>query len=427
MILLNSRVLPNRYAASSLVAVFILILNSLFFNSVFMNILPLSGYFVVALNAAAIVFLMTIKSRIVGSLYVLVFFVSIFLSAMQAIYFSDLYYLAYSGFFFLSLFVVMLCSMKDLSVLVDILSIVFFLMLIFAIFAFILALLGIDPVYVTENRDGRPLYYFYFSFTNSYYGNLMRPSGIFDEPGAFSFYISALCCLRVLLGKDERLTFYILLMGFITMSLAHVIFFFLYVISQARLRKVFNFRSVVLFFVVFSAAFYFMGDIFYDMLFSRFDLGGDGLVAGDNRSNLIMNALQFIYENPKSILVGIGPECLLNHQSCALLMPHFNSNPFEPLIRVGLLQSWLYYLLLLVAFIAPFFGRRYFVVFGFGLLLLQRPYLMHVSYSLYSVVIVCITLGVVVSKINQILAASSISASAHYLKWTPKVEQVPKL
>ena len=55
MILLNSRVLPNRYTSSSLVAVFILILNGLFFNSVFMNILSLSGYFVVVLNAAAIV------------------------------------------------------------------------------------------------------------------------------------------------------------------------------------------------------------------------------------------------------------------------------------------------------------------------------------------------------------------------------------
>tara|TARA_R110000823_G_scaffold282241_2_gene400457 strand:- start:1131 stop:2096 length:966 start_codon:yes stop_codon:yes gene_type:complete len=321
----------------------------------------------------------------------------------------------------------MLCSIKDFSIFVDILSLVFFLMLILSIFAFILVLAGVDPVYVAENRDGRPLYYFYFSFTNSYYGNLIRPSGIFDEPGAFSFYLSALGCLRVLLGKDERLTFYILLMGFITMSLAHVIFFFFYVISQARLKQIFSLRSVVLFIVIFSAAFYFMGDIFYDMLFVRFGLGGEGLVAGDNRSNLIMNALQFIHQNPKSILVGIGPECLLTHQSCTTPISHFNSNPFEPLMRVGLLQSWLYYLLLLIAFIAPFFGRRYFVVFGFGLLLLQRPYLMHVSYSLYSVIIVCITLGVVVSKINQLLTASSISASVHYLKWTPKFGQVPKL
>lgn len=48
-----------------------------------------------------------------------------------------------------------------------------------------------------------------------------------------------------------------------------------------------------------------------------------------------------------------------------------------------------------VVYVASF-GRKYLVVFAFGLLLLQRPYVMHIGYSFYSFLVLFVFSGAVI-------------------------------
>jgi hypothetical protein len=401
MTLLNSKIFPNYNAGVNKIAVSILILNGVFFNSIFMHLFSISGAFVVLLNIFLVVCLVGFGQRKAGIFYIFIFlFMSIF-SFAQSIFFVNEYYIFYPYFFLSSLFVIMICSRADISLFIDFTSFVFLWVLIFSIITFIMVLSGLSPAEIFENRDGRPLYFFYLSFSNSYFGNTVRPAGIFDEPGALSFFVSALCCLRILFKKNEGTTFFILIMGFITMSLAHAIFVLFYALSQARVKQFLTAKSIITLAILIALSVSLVGDIFYDMLILRFSPQGEGLIAGDNRSALVLSSLNYIGENLESILVGIGPDCLTGSKTCIHLMGNFNSNPFEPIIRVGILQGWVYYLFIFIMLLAPAFGRKYFIVAGFGLLLLQRPYLMHVSYSFYSILIFLLFFKNIIFRANR--------------------------
>ena len=63
---------------------------------------------------------------------------------------------------------------------------------------------------------------------------------------------------------------------------------------------------------------------------------------------------------------------------------------------LGLTQGWLYYFVLAMLFMSPLLGRKYLVIFAFGLLLLQRPYVMHIGYSFYSFLVLFVFSGAVI-------------------------------
>jgi hypothetical protein len=73
-------------------------------------------------------------------------------------------------------------------------------------------------------------------------------------------------------------------------------------------------------------------------------------------------------------------------------------NPLSPLVSSGIFISWPYYLTLAILFIAPVFGRKYMVSFAFGALLLQRPYMLGIGYSLIGLLVVATTIEGIVAK-----------------------------
>ncbi len=74
-------------------------------------------------------------------------------------------------------------------------------------------------------------------------------------------------------------------------------------------------------------------------------------------------------------------------------------NPLSPLVANGLFISWPYYLTLAILFIAPVFGRKFIVSFAFGALLLQRPYMLGIGYSLIGLLVVATTIeGIVANR-----------------------------
>jgi hypothetical protein len=265
-----------------------------------------------------------------------------------------------------------------------------------AIFGFVLALNGAEPLFDVTNTDGRPNYFFYTTFSVMRWGNVIRPSGIYDEPGAFSFMICAVAALRHLRGHDARVTWLMLAMGFITLSLAHLVYVILHAMAERfRLSNVAGIAVALL--PLLLVAGYLGGfDIIEKRLLSRATISASGEVVGDNRSAKMANAAAHMSAHPKSILLGADPSCRFDKVTCREKFPFMGENPLSPLVIHGLFISWPYYLVLAALFLAPIFGRKYMVSFAYGALLLQRPYMIGIGYSLVGLLVLATTIGSIV-------------------------------
>jgi hypothetical protein len=67
----------------------------------------------------------------------------------------------------------------------------------------------------------------------------------------------------------------------------------------------------------------------------------------------------------------------------------------------GFFVSWPYYIALILFFLSPVYGRKYFAVFGFGLLLIQRPSMLSLSGAMISSLILLIVFSSVRYRVRQ--------------------------
>lgn len=254
-----------------------------------------------------------------------------------------------------------------------------------ALFSFAYALLGGEPFFAIVNPDGRENFVLPLSLTNSFWTGLSRPSGIYDEPGTFSFFLCSLVTLRHLLGFDEKKSFYILLLGLFTLSLAHIIFLIVFLFSCSK--RSFGVIQVLILCSLAGLFIFLSGNwaIFYAVFLIRFKIDPDGTLHGDNRSEGFFNAMEILKDHPETIIWGISdyyrnnPLVFSETFSDGLAV---GGNPLNQLLQLGV-GSLPYFLILLCLFITAFRkGRHNLVVLGFCLLLLQRDYVYVISYSL---------------------------------------------
>jgi hypothetical protein len=113
----------------------------------------------------------------------------------------------------------------------------------------------------------------------------------------------------------------------------------------------------------------------------------------------MVNAAEHLSAHPKSIFFGADPSCRFEQDICKKKFPMMGENPLSPLVSNGIFISWPYYLTLAILFIAPVFGRKFIVSFAFGALLLQRPYMLGIGYSLIGLLVVATTIeGIVANR-----------------------------
>lgn len=318
------------------------------------------------------------------------------LACVPAVYWMDARYVLASIFLILAL---MLLQIIDSGVMESFLTFATGLILVLlagAVIGFVLALNGVQPLFEIANSDGKPNYFLYTTFSTVRWGNVIRPSGFYDEPGALSFMICAIAALRHLHGRDNRVTWLMLGMGFVTLSLAHLV----YVLLHAMAERL-NFRNfvgiVATLLPILLAAGYLGGfDILEKRLISRVTISESGELVGDNRSWRMINAAEHLSARPQSIFFGADPSCRFDQNTCKEKFPMMGENPLSPLVANGIFISWPYYLALAILLIAPVFGRKYIVSLAFGALLLQRPYMLGIGYSLIGLLVVAATIGSVV-------------------------------
>jgi len=243
----------------------------------------------------------------------------------------------------------------------------------------IYALQGGEALMVISNPDGRSNYLYLTTMTNWKLGNVIRPSGIFDEPGALSFVICYTCACRHILNLPRKKTWVLLFLGFSTLSMAHAIYFFFHLISEKldfrrMLRQLPVFFVVVIVLLLNES----IRSVFYDFLVKRFAFTGSGFT-GDNRTVLISNA--FSYLDLRSFFWGLDSSCIADVVVCNSRYDSFGENPLSLLVLTGIGPSLPYYFYTPLLLLIGITNRRNGVLFGAGLLLLQRPNIMSYGYA----------------------------------------------
>ncbi len=243
------------------------------------------------------------------------------LACMPALFWMDARYTLASMFLIFSLFLLQFTDSRAVEQFLTLATALMLVLLIGAIIGFVLALNGVQPLFEIANSDGRPNYFFYTTFSTVRWGNVIRPSAFYDEPGAFSFMICAVAALRHLRGRDTRVTWVMLAMGFITLSLAHLVYVLLHAMAERlRIRNVVGI-VVTLLPLMLVAGHLGAFEILDKRLLSRVTITASGEVVGDNRTGKMANAAAHLGAHPGSILFGAHPSCRFDQITCKNKFP----------------------------------------------------------------------------------------------------------
>ena len=255
-------------------------------------------------------------------------------------------------------------------------------------------ILGGDAIFSFSNEDTRSNGLYLTTFSNWYVRGVIRPSGIYDEPGALSLIVCLIAAIREKINAPRRTTTLILVMGLITLSVAHVIFLILFLLEISKKSIVSSgFKLTVafslLFVVIYNSPF---RDVFDEFLFSRFEVV-DGRLIGDNRSALIENSINYL-RNIEVLAFGLDSDCIANAEACRQKgYDQFGDNPLGPLVLGGITQFFPYYAVV-VCFIGISIIKRSPIVFGSALLLLSRNEVMSFSYSMLIMIYVILVFNI---------------------------------
>jgi hypothetical protein len=307
-------------------------------------------------------------------------FFLLFLSLFSMFYWESVTLIKFAIYFYSILFLIFLLSFEDIYKFTDYLSKFLIVLLIGGVIGFVYAYyLGGEAIFSIANEDTRKNGFYLSTFSSTYLNGLIRPSGIFDEPGALSFITCITVALRESLGMRRKSSWILLLLGFITLSTAHAIFFALYFakIKFTTLKRfMINMFSLLIGLLLLMSFDNPINDVVSYVL-NRFAIVDGGFV-GDNRSQLLINA--YSYLDLKTFLFGLDVNSLLNLSYADKGYAQFCCNPLTPLTHYGIFISLPYYLTIGYILVRSIKYKNL-IAFGVFLLLLQRPYVMSYGYA----------------------------------------------
>jgi len=279
------------------------------------------------------------------------------------------FYLVYMFFLFY--------KKKFLPPLIDIATVFLFVMLIFSIIGFLYAFLGYQPLMSGAAPNGR-MYYWYLTtgaVDNGIFGSIIRPQGIYDEPGGFSYVICTLCFLRILTKRSDVVTFVMLLLGNITFSMIHIMIFALFIVHLSvkyKMKKAFALYAAAVFAMLAFAYLPLRGPV-NDLLVARFAINkATGHFDGNNRAYLLNNAMELAKKDNTVLLWGLPRDA--DGLTVMDKMWGYGENPLAPALKFGIFVAWLYYFYLAFFALCGIVDRKnFFVYLSIFMMLLQRP------------------------------------------------------
>lgn len=359
-----------------LVVILILIGSIICLSPLFLHFFPLKGN-IISLGAMLIVYLMNDRIGTKTSLGVI-------LLILITIILNSLYWnqptLKVTTYFIASLLVTATLRVDYIELFVKYLTNFLYISLIGALIGLFYAYYGGQAIFTFENEDTRPNSLYLTTFSSLNLNGLIRPSGLFDEPGSLSFIICICVALREYFQMKRKTSWILLSIGAITLSTAHIIFFALFWIKvtikspKKIILSVFLLSLIMLFiFTIDSPVRTVINYILWKFSFV------DGALVADNRTSLIINSLSFLDWN--TFIWGIDGNCIMGMPGCIEKgFSGYCCNPFTIIVHYGIFGAWPFYGLLgLLLFWALI--KKDLIIFGVFLLLLQRPYVMAYGYS----------------------------------------------
>lgn len=149
-----------------------------------------------------------------------IFFIT---SAISSLLNASLMPLVYSLFFNITIFSIFQNEDDSSIRMVEWATSLFLVFIILSIIGVLYHLMGGHSLFSLVNADGRDNNFYLSTFSNSETFTI-RPSAIYDEPGAFSFYICTLVIMRSRLRMSCQISAILLIGGMITQSITHVLF-----------------------------------------------------------------------------------------------------------------------------------------------------------------------------------------------------------
>jgi hypothetical protein len=295
---------------------------------------------------------------------IIIVVISFFLGFLSSAYNNNLGLIKLEFYFIASVLIVSSLDKDDLKALTKISSIVILFILFFSFIGYLYALIGGGPILIFLNEDGRENYLYLSTLTNSVHNNLIRPSGIFDEPGALSFVTCFIVAIRKSLGFNSRLSILLLLLQLITTSLAGLIFLIFFLADF--IYKV-RFKNMAIGIFIFLVMYFLVGDIVFQRLSDP--------TTGSDRGQAMIHS--FDYLNLNTFLWGLHFNCIdFGDLECK----NFGENPLTLLVGYGIFFSLPYYCSLFYLLYQSIRLHQFFI-FGLFLLLLQRPYTLYFAYA----------------------------------------------
>lgn len=355
-------------------------------SPIFLNYGPFTGniYYLITLMFLLIYFRNKFKLKL-G--YFIILFMCVLVQMFGVIYWLELKLFLFSIYFLTAFILVGFVLHQDyLDLFIKLASKFIMILLIGAVIGFFYTILGGTELFHIINEDTRLNGFYLSTFSNSYVRSVIRPAGIYDEPGALSFIICIIAALRKIRGFSDKGTWRILFLGFITFSVAHVIYVFFHFLGETKTWKLKNILFLMASFllIIFLINQSFLGIIFEEFFFRRLTIV-DGELVADNRSQLFINAYNYI-KDPIIFFFGLDVDCIIRgcsskgyYDTCC--------NPLAPLVWGGLTLTFPYYLTCLYLIVSSIKNLS-FVSFGVVLLLFQRVEVMTYGYALLIAILV---------------------------------------
>lgn len=361
--------------------IFLIVFSALITPSpIFLNYGPFKGNIYYLLSSLLII-LFTFTFLRINKTYIIICGITLMLQALGIVYWSEIKLLVFPLYTYTAWLVVFSLRKQDIHLFVHFSSIFILVLLIGGMIGFFYAFAGGTELFSIVNEDTRLNGFYLGTFSNSYLGKIIRPSGIYDEPGALSFVTCFLAAVRSTLNFSRKTTWIILILGFATFSAAHFIYVIFHLLQEMRkwkLKQMIIFIVIILFGTV-AIGLSVFGSLFYEFLFWRFEVD-DGQFAGDNRSGLIINAYNYL--NLNVFLFGLDVDCIVRPAICQMKgYNQFGDNPLGPIVWGGITMTFPYYLVVFYYLITGI-QKINFMCLGLFFLLLLRAEVMSYGYAL---------------------------------------------
>jgi hypothetical protein len=164
--------------------------------------------------------------------------------------------------------------------------------------------LNLEPGFIYNAHDGRQGFFFYSTFTNTYFSmgrSIIRFSGLFDEPGTLTFYATYALLMNKMVLKNKKYELCLLILPVFTLSIAYFIIIAFYFL-------LFKIKSVKTFAILILLISFFYSilqqtkgtdlDRLHKLTIQRFEKDNSGEFKGDNRSEMLENALLYMKDKP---------------------------------------------------------------------------------------------------------------------------------